>query len=375
MNYRKNLVSLHQGRPLFDAIRVFQTTVDHYCRALRSIEQSGRSLSSEVISTVGALPPTVRARVLLYPSVRKAIEEVVWEVCCGPESTPTGSSMESLTVRLRYALDSYQDGMGFPMENALVISPLNSTFLWGAHEDDNKQESESELVSKLFDRLIANDAGAESCIIRDSDRELYKFFDTAIKYLDEISSVVTLEIGLSARCLAFIDYARWNDMEQDEYREIGQSISSHAVPGVCFFSYHSMSSVERLAEAIYHECLHKKLSNLLSAERLLKNDYDPDDLGKFDSYWNRDTEWNSRYWGFDRALYAFHVYVHLVVFYGSLLERGRASPWALQQFELAQEKVTALYRWILERSAEALSRDGLSTLSELWRATNLERRV
>ena len=154
-------------------------------------------------------------------------------------------------------------------------------------------------------------------------------------------------------------------MEDGEYREIGQSVSSHEVPSSTFFSGYVLASLPLLAESLYHEALHKKLSNTIVAGDILRDGYDTHTSKRFHSYWNRDFSWNSNQWELDRALYAYHVYVHLLVYY-SLLSRAGAveelapisdlsSAFVEQRCGEAHERALALRGWLYDNSADSMT--------------------
>jgi hypothetical protein len=158
-------------------------------------------------------------------------------------------------------------------------------------------------------------------------------------------------------------------MDETDYREIGQSVSSHMIPSTCFFSYHSLNSDESLAEAIYHEALHKKLSNTIITKRILVKDFDAEVGPKFISSWNRDTSWNPNRWGFDRALYAYHVYAHLIPFYGAILERKDVfrldTDLCFQRRLISLKRATEIGQWLHGHQDRCLGADGRELLRKL----------
>ncbi len=193
-------------------------------------------------------------------------------------------------------------------------------------------------------------------------------FLAAQTVLAEISPMAARDVALNVRYVAYIDYQSWTDLEDDEYREIGQSISSHLVPSCCFFSGHSFISIDRLVEGLFHEALHKKLSNTLVAFPLLNSTFASSTSKRFFSYWNVDTPWNSNLWEFDRALYAYHVYVHLAVLYDDLaLIPHKHFPESIVRIQLGRciERATALGNWILTEGRSSLTDDGMGFVKML----------
>ncbi len=239
--------------------------------------------------------------------------------------------------------------------------------------------NESLEVERLFMKHMSKEAGAEKCVLREMPENVRLRAEECLDFLQSISEKLLHDISIHVRHLVMIDFERWSTMTEDDYREIGQSISSHLVPSCCFFSWHSISKKEKFAEAIYHEALHKKLSNILIAESIFKQNYSTKVSPKFLSYWNHDTEWNPRYWEFDRALYAFHVYTHLVVFYGVLLEERPeldiSTSFSLSQHQLAVERATALGEWLTNNAPQCVTERGMELIEALHTAVQQSIRI
>jgi hypothetical protein len=194
--------------------------------------------------------------------------------------------------------------------------------LWGADDQTHYAPwSESTEVSRMFSVEMADTVGKRYCVLRSPSDTFRLQFERAFEYLASWYPDVAQDLCAHVRHLSIIDYQGWESMSDEQYREIGQSVSSHLVPTCSFFSLYSVQSLPRLIESLYHEILHKKLSNLIITKSILKDGYNALDTPRFHSFWNKDTRWNSNLWEFDRTLYAYHVYIHLYCFYGSVMER------------------------------------------------------
>ena len=133
-----------------------------------------------------------------------------------------------------------------------------------------------------------------------------------------------------------------------------------------------LESIPLLAESLYHEALHKKLSNTIVVGDILRDGYDSKSSIRFWSYWNKDAAWNSNRWEFDRALYAYHVYVHLFAYYSLLSPAGSVEKLAHicelsaafvgQRRAEAHERALALRRWLLHNSADSTTPQGVQLL-------------
>ena len=129
-------------------------------------------------------------------------------------------------------------------------------------------------------------------------------------------------------------------MAVDEYRDVARSCSSPVVPSSGFVSARLLTSPDQAVEGLYHEALHNKLSNFIHAGGILRDGCQGTDLPRFSPDWRRGAGWDSNRWAFDRALYAFHVYAHLALLYGAILESSsgsaRSRDWALARRAMMQ---------------------------------------
>lgn len=220
----------------------------------------------------------------------------------------------------------------------------------------------------LFERHMQHTVGAEICVPATPEPYEVSRADRCLQYLDAISPALLADVAYNVRQLVKIDYQRLCETPSTEYREIGQSVSTHAIAGACFLSPYALSHDEICAESIYHEALHKKLSNTLVAWDILSTQYDWAQAPKFLSHWNVHTDWNANLWEFDRALYALHVYVHLTLLYGTLLEetdfRLFSRSWCEERIATAKARATWIYDWITGLEA-VMGKDGQKLITQL----------
>lgn len=379
------LNQLSSTGPFFDSAKIIKRANTKYAQALSWIE-------SELGMQNNPLRPTEvlrncswksQAFLLRLSSVRAKIDEIASFLNNQKNSNKNRDNLIVMVEQLSKPFRSYQHVMELGLSNKTLVlagfdfdNPLTAPFpfvtsAWNSKE--NSQESNDKYcermeVKMLFERYMSKDAGAEKCVLRDMPHSIIERIEDCLEFLQEVSPKLLHEVSLNVRHIAMIDFERWPQMGNNEYREIGQSISSHLVPGCCFFSTHSLRSREKLIEALYHEALHKKLSNILMIEPVLCEEYDTETAPRFFSFWNRDTNWNRQNWEFDRALYAFHVYAHLLVFYGAILERPSLNfprAFAEQQRSLAIERAMALGDWLCSNSNTVLQDRGLVFIESL----------
>lgn len=228
--------------------------------------------------------------------------------------------------------------------------------------------SESRSVEQMFTFEMGGSVGRVRCVLRPVEEEYLQRFGSSLAGLSNIDPGLARDVAANVRHVCLIDFPGYESRDDSEYREIGQSVSSHMVPGCCFFSIYSVACGDRLAEALYHEALHKKLSNLIETKSIMKRGYDAARAPCFLSDWNKSTRWNSNRWEFDRALYAYHVYVHLYVLYcdQTVSDAGTFSKeWIAKRRSVVNERQTALGEWLESHREECLGMEGEGLLEFL----------
>lgn len=209
--------------------------------------------------------------------------------------------------------------------------------------------------------MSRNVAKVKAAIVEPADG-FVQLADAAADLLISVDRELYEQVVYNGRYVGFIDYAE--NSVRSGYREIAQSVSSHLVPSTFFVSYHSAKDPETLAEAFLHESLHKKLSNTLYVNNFL---IDGEYSGKFNSYWNRDSRWNSNQWECDRAVYAFHFYAHFSNFYHDEKFKDAFKIDGRAKETVAEERGRALFEWMSQTWSFYLTQQGWEFFSELSR--------
>ncbi|MEV0095817.1 HEXXH motif-containing putative peptide modification protein [Streptomyces sp. NPDC050738] len=142
------------------------------------------------------------------------------------------------------------------------------------------------------------------------------------------------------------------------------------IPGVVFFSENRIARPWRLAETALHEGLHLKLFDIQRSSSIFAEPDRLPDGPKIKVPW---LKWASMVapneWALDRALGAYHVYAHLVLFHEAL--KTRLTPELLRRFgEPEPSDTPSLHRFGAERAQflgeEILSR-GAAALTDQGR--------
>lgn len=364
------------GDPLLSSQRILHRANARYLGAVGWAEGT-LGLGEALWARLRALPHADACFVLRSGGVRSLIDRLCDEASEGRvEPRPeTAWQHAALQAVLNGPRDENRPvdaaGGGFDRRTPLTAPYPFVTAAWSGSSIDSRWD-ESRHVETRFEEIMATSVGAERCSLRPITALQAHRIEQALLLLEAVDPLLPHEIAIHVRHACWIDYARWPEMEDGEYREIGQSVSSHEVPSSTFFSGYVLSSLPFLAESLYHEALHKKLSNTIVAESILRDGYDTKTSRRFLSYWNRDFPWNSNCWELDRAVYAYHVYVHLFVYY-SLLSRPGAieeaapggdlsSAFVQQRREDAHERALALRDWLYVNSADSMTPTGVRFL-------------
>jgi len=381
---------LTAGDPLLGSQRILHRANARYLGALGWAEDS-LGLGEALWARLRSLPSADACFVLRSGGVRSLIDRLCEEasgdrVEPSAESAAEHAALEAVLDELQDAKDAKGtlDGAasGFDRRTPLTAPYPFVTAAWSGSSIDSPWD-ESRQVESRFQEIMATSVGAEPCALRPLGELEAHRIEEALLLLEAVDPLLPHEIAIHVRHACWIDYARWPTMDDGEYREVGQSVSSHEVPSSTFFSGYVLASLPLLAESLYHEALHKKLSNTIVAEGILRDGYDTKTSRRFHSYWNRDFAWNSSWWELDRALYAYHVYVHLYVYYSLLSRPGaieRAAPdgglapaFVQQRREETRERALALRDWLYDNSADSMTPTGVRFLHVLgdWMSTGV----
>ncbi|MBT9528528.1 MAG: hypothetical protein IV105_24975 [Rhizobacter sp.] len=346
----------------------------HYRLSIQALDQiySAR-LGKEIAPALERLPAAAKMFLLRTGPVRTRID-ALFERSYDANWDAEGELLADFEDLYRYVCRAVtaasSAGNGRFFDDTVVLSgpkPFECCAWVGGAE-------EAEDIRLLFAEQMSKSVGIEPCVLVEMDEQKIGMARAALEILGSIDLRLLTDVVANVRHICLIDYERWVQMSPGEYRDIGQSVSSHNVPSTCFFSLESFSSIEKLTEAVYHEALHKKLSNLILSSEILKPGFDFSATPTFLSHWNRNTSWNSNVWGADRALYAYHVYVHLLVLYGAMLRgdlpstNDLSTSWISRRFEHSAKRAADLGAWLSAHEPAWAGREGAQLMAMLSNA-------
>lgn len=255
----------------------------------------------------------MRARVLAIPVLRSELSKALEQ-----KRDNAKSYDESLRLVLDEVLSDFETLKISERAHSSTSQPLYqsmgcfSTFVL----NPSNSRSASELAFlKLFDSEVADSISSDPAILRSPTAQEDETLRQAITLLGEVDSELLSSALTHVHTLAIVDTSDKSQWSKAIRTDLCQNVSTHKVPGTIFISPTPMRSAWHSAEAILHEALHKKLSDIILTRRIFRDGYRAADASTIKAVWNRSLSWNSNEWSTDRALFALHVYVYLAHYY------------------------------------------------------------
>lgn len=167
----------------------------------------------------------------------------------------------------------------------------------------------------MFDREISHSISSRPAILRTPDERMVSNLVAGFRLLHTLMPDLARSVCAHVHLVAVVDVADRRQWIRETRADLCQNVSTHAIPGTIFLSPSPLRSPWHAAEALLHEAAHKKLSDLVLTWPIFRRGYTAADSPTIRAPWNSPLSWNSNDWSIDRALFAFHVYVHLALFF------------------------------------------------------------
>lgn len=304
---------LASTRPFSDPTYIFECTMRKYVDRLKMLEPhlfAAREAREALIQAT----PLCQHRILGDAITRAAINQALSIVTFGQDATLLYEmnqiiALTASLLRSNGKIPVSQVGAKLPNSISVFGQPI---WFWSNDRADDP-------ASRLFSRLYEKQEIGRSVLITPTPGErnsVARGIQLLTEVLPELTKSVLHHVSLICLC--------------DPPGNIGvgklhfTSFTTILAPGTVFISRSLQSSVWHLAEAILHEALHAKLYDFQHTHSLFLTD-DPE-LTKpvICALWNRPIEEGDNCWPLNRSLFAFHVYVHLGVYFRALQSRLRA---------------------------------------------------
>ena len=173
----------------------------------------------------------------------------------------------------------------------------------------------------LFDREIADSVSSGRVELRAPSSEMREQLKRGEKIVAQLVPELWSSVIGHVRLVAILDTTDRLQWMNSTRSDVCQNVSTHAIPSTVFLSPSPLRTAWHTAEALLHEAAHKKLSDLVLTRSVFREGFDSEHASLIRAPWNRHLSWNSADWSTDRALFAFHVYIHLALFF----ERAEAT--------------------------------------------------
>lgn len=221
----------------------------------------------------------------------------------------------------------------------------------------------------LFDEHIADGVATDKAAILDATDEDLTVLNDGVELLQKAVPTMAASLLPHASRVVLIDHADESKRVGRIRANMGQNVSTHAIPGTIFLSPSALRSPTEAAEAILHEAAHKKLSDLVLTRDVFIEGYDLQSAAFVEAIWNRSLSWNDNKWTTDRALFAFHVYVYLSAYYLCVVDRdviGIESAFAKKRAIGSIRRANYLGRALQNELADDLGGFGKRFVQWLW---------
>ena len=167
----------------------------------------------------------------------------------------------------------------------------------------------------LFDQEIADSVSSQRAVLRVPSPELLDQLKQGEAILAKLVPDLWSSVVDHVRLVAILDTSDRSQWTKRTRSDVCQNVSTHAIPSTIFLSPSPLRTTWHAAEALLHEAAHKKLSDLVLTRSVFREGFDSEQANVIRATWNRHLSWNSANWSTDRALFAFHVYIHLALFF------------------------------------------------------------
>ncbi|MDL4770778.1 aKG-HExxH-type peptide beta-hydroxylase [Actinomadura xylanilytica] len=274
----------------------------HICYMRRLGKISPRLPSAgTLLDALNRAGPAQRHRVIGDTVVRCAVNHALRQVEAG---TPYGMPLQQCGELFEEAADHLADGKPVLLRSAPAsrLSPdLEQTFVWSDLRGDDR-------FSRAFRDLVDDNYGERPCTLEEDEQAVLA---QAVRILQDTVPMVSRSTLRHTHLVAIFP-------EDGPFARVNSS-SEFKLSGTVFLNRKLLSNPWRVAEHLLHETLHQQMYDFRHGHTLLVEDVHREDAPTFCSLWNLPDKNN---WNIYRGLAAFHVYVHLGLFFTLAEERS-----------------------------------------------------
>jgi hypothetical protein len=369
---RQAELTLARDRPFGDSADILNRCLTFYLRSIRALQEHVAGAAS-FLHAFELAPSQRKVRVLSDPASRARVNEAIVSLRAGAPPT-------NIVMGLSEALESTRDLLALGVE----VDPLERhaskpirvgdgasyAWIWSA---DRSPDPLGSFFQDLFEVEIATSISSSRAALRDPDHDMSAAIANGSDLLRELLPDLSTGVLAHVQLIGIVDVADESARHGPTRIDLCQNVSTHAIPGTIFLSPSPLRSAWHAAEALLHEGLHKKLSDLVLTRSIFRRGFSAASSRTIRAVWNPPLSWNPNDWSIDRALFAFHVYVHLALFFATALTRADlisrfGPPEGMNLARLARgamERARYLGTGLREDSAAELGDDGYALLEWL----------
>lgn len=254
-------------------------------------------VAGQLLHALRQADPSCRYRVIGDMVVRCAVQHALKQVETGTQyGLPLGECEEVFRDSLRLLREGVCAPLGSGLVHRLGAAPYHA-WIWS-------EERSSNVVGRAFRYLVYDNFGEHLCT---PNADELAMLAKGAQLLGDLLPVLSRSALSHAHLVGvFPPIGDW----------IGTaSCSEFRLSGAMFLSRLLLSNPWGVAEAMFHEALHHQMYDFRQGHSLLQPDFARDEAPRVHSLWNLPDSSRGNYWDTHRALAAFHVYVHLALFW------------------------------------------------------------
>lgn len=299
--------ALARYRPFGDWQYIDERTWARYQRRLEMLAASLPAASALLAALAGAGAES-RYHVLGDPVVRSAIDTTLAATALGAPWPRMDDVDAVFDAAARHLAD---DRRAPPLKAAarrdIRLGPApHHAWVWC-------EERDADASGSMFLRLVDDRLGPGSAL-RTPDDAAQSTLSDATRLLGELLPALARSALDHVHLLAVVDVAdraRWSD---DRRRMPFESLSACSIPGTVLLSATALDNPWRAAERLLREAMHQKQHDLQHTHSIFSG-LDPVGSPPITALWRRSRPYSSNQWSVPRAFGAFHVHVHLALFF------------------------------------------------------------
>ena len=364
IDYLRSIEHELAGHATFgDCCGILDRTITYYLRGLEAITRE-QPVARKLYEALAEAPSDQLLETLGDPVVRVTINDMLEATkqedhsLSGKSEVLLASALEHVRARIPGLPTMAGDPTCFRVSGA--VPPIT---IW---DNDMSSSALNQRFEALFEDEIATSVSSRRAVLRSLGPALTEPIDQGHALLAGLLPELAPSLLAHVRLIGIVDTEDQTQWTARSRADLCQNVSTHAIPSTIFFSPTPLRTPWHAAEALLHEAAHKKLSDMVLTRSIFRPGFDAESSPTIQAIWNRSLSWNSADWSVDRALFAFHVYVHLALFFAhigqieeSLSDEFGPSPNSFRhQLERALDRASYLGRNLAVHADQELGDDG-----------------